>query len=53
MVAMTRRLHMGCGETLQSHLPDSFRKAALVAATKQAQPASKQIPTDKQGKFWK
>jgi len=53
MVAMTRRLHMGCGETLQSHLPDSFRKVAFAQEIKQEQLLRKQKHINRKGKFWK
>lgn len=53
MAAMTRRLHMGCGETLQSHLPESFRKTALAAETKHVQVLNKHTPANRKGKFWK
>jgi len=53
MATMTRRLHMGCGETLHSHLPESFIKLAAMTEMKQRHTAKKQTQTDKKGRFWK
>lgn len=52
-MAMTRRLHMGCGETLQSHLPESFRKLVLASSTKQQTMNTKQTKTNRKGRFLK
>ncbi len=53
MTAMTRRLHMGCGETLQSHLPEWLKKLALVTEPKPLPVAGKQPPANRRGPFWK
>lgn len=53
MTVLTRRLHMGCGETLQSHLPDSFRKLVTSTETRPQHTANRRTPTSKKGRFWK
>ena len=53
MAMMTRRLHMGCGETLQSHLPASFRKLVTATEARQQQLANKQTRLTKKGRYWK
>ncbi len=53
MVAITRRLHMGCGETLQSHLPESYRHVVLVPEKWPVQANHKQTQKNRQGKFLK
>lgn len=40
MLAISRRLHMGCGETLQSRLLGNFQRLALVPESKPSQPAA-------------
>ena len=49
MVAMTRRLHMGCGETLQSHLPDSFKELIKATQRRQASSSSRQQLVNRKG----
>ena len=52
-MAMTRRLHMGCGETLQSHLPESFKKLVLAPEKRQQMAGNKKTQTNRKGRFWK
>ncbi len=52
-MVMTRRLHMGCGETLQSHLPDSFRKPVTMLAMRTKHVVSKPMLINRKGKCWK
>ena len=53
MAVLTRRLHMGCGETLQSHLPESFRKLATAHEAKPQQMDNRQTKPVSKGRFWK
>ncbi|MDH5444892.1 MAG: hypothetical protein OEY52_05000 [Gammaproteobacteria bacterium] len=53
MAVITRRLHMGCGETLQSHLPESFRKLTSLTETRQKKMSNNIKLPEKKGRFWK
>lgn len=53
MVAMTRRLHMGCGEALQSHLSGNLRVTEPKPELKLFKTDTKQIRSTRKETFRK
>ena len=53
MSVLTRRLHMGCGETLQSHLPENFRKILIGTNEVRQRPNVKDVQLQKKGRTCK